>query len=805
MIQKCLSLTLLIFLINLVFGLSYDQTLNEKHTFGYDCEVSRIGWMRNGIKNSIECGASYSLITFMNSSSAIQSVLFGIDDHSICRLSPDSLICTNDCMIEILRSCSRSAFICEGEIRMERMKIESEYSMGSIVESTPSQSPISDKSCSSIEIKDSCFIDIEVNSFCAGLISGDNIGREGVTGCLFENVSKKEEEGEKRGWRGIRREGSIIRDSLIKRVKNGIYGDIVSGIMEGNNGRGYSFISNNNSFIECLRSKISHHMEVNEEYKNTNYTTRIVLDTSSSHTITNCTFTNCTSSGYGGAISFEPSSSSSCTLSITTCSFTNCSASRRGGAVYCYRASLSVVSGCSFVKSKAGSGYYGGGMCMYSIASCAGVKDSNFSSCTSGPAGGICISSSNVTGTECEGGVEYGIVSGCRFSDCNATSARGGGIYLGSISVSTVRSCSIYSCHSSTYGGGICWRDPTSEQISLSEWILDCVFELNSANSTGHDVYIYSNSYNRTESIFDETCYTLSDHVNRVIWDYYFNSSDHYYTHDDWLHYGDPSAFDGYIYINGSINSSSSSCGVWSDVCGSLSGGIESSYYTSSAFSGIVLMSGIHSNDERGINVGENTLPIRSNGTVEFDVPSTFSNTSNVFMFSSGRLNMSGFTIVLKKNVGNGYNLIYISGGGSVILNSMTISGGSSKYGTNNTPLLDIGSGSISCDNVTFENISRMTGNGTIFEFTSLSTSITLSVRLHYAPTLIRKATCAHEICAHKYAPMALSHISWAHVAGRIFLIVGAYCWAHISWAHVAGRMFHGRILLGAYFMGAYF
>ena len=61
-------------------------------------------------------------------------------------------------------------------------------------------------------------------------------------------------------------------------------------------------------------------------------------------------------------------------------------------------------------------------------------------------------------------------------------------------------------------------------------------------------------------------------------------------------------------------------------------------------------------------------------------MPSTFSNTSNVFMFSSGRLNMSGFTIVLKKNVGNGYNLIYISGGGSVILNSMTISGGSSKW-----------------------------------------------------------------------------------------------------------------------------
>ena len=88
---------------------------------------------------------------------------------------------------------------------------------------------------------------------------------------------------------------------------------------------------------------------------------------------------------------------------------------------------------------------------------------------------------------------------------------------------------------------------------------------------------------------------------------------------------------------------------------------------------------------------------------------------------------MSGFTIVLKKSIGSGCNVISISGGGSVILKSMTINGGSSRYGTNNTPLLDIGIGSISCEDVTFENITRVSGNGTIFEFPSLSTSITFS------------------------------------------------------------------------------
>ena len=143
-----------------------------------------------------------------------------------------------------------------------------------------------------------------------------------------------------------------------------------------------------------------------------------------------------------------------------------------------------------------------------------------------------------MTGRDCEGGVEYGIVSGCRFSDCAATSDFGGGLWLASISVSTVRSCSIYSCHASTIGGGIYWYSDMTDQISLSEWILDCVFELNSATEYGHDVYIYSNSYNRTESIFDEMCYTLRDQVNRVIWDYYFYYSSNYYTHDDWLPYG---------------------------------------------------------------------------------------------------------------------------------------------------------------------------------------------------------------------------------------------------------------------------
>ena len=225
--------------------------------------------------------------------------------------------------------------------------------------------------------------------------------------------------------------------------------------------------------------------------------------------------------------------------------------------------------------------------------------------------------------------------------------------------------------------------------------------------------------YNRTESIFDEMCYTLSDQMNRVAW----GST----IHDDWLPYGDSTTFYGFIYVDPSLSSTSTSCGVKASPCSSISESIKSSYYGRSEFREVVLMEGTHQNDKRTIDVGENTLPIRNYGEVEFDVPSSFSSTSSVFSISNGILNMNGFVIEMKKTIGSGCSFVYVNGGGSVILNSMSISGGSSSYATSNTPLLDIGSGSISCDNVTFENITRLSGNGTIFEFTSLSTSFTLS------------------------------------------------------------------------------
>ena len=53
------------------------------------------------------------------------------------------------------------------------------------------------------------------------------------------------------------REECIMRESKIKGGENGIYGEIVSGIVEGSDGVGYSLVSSNNRFVERNQSKIS--------------------------------------------------------------------------------------------------------------------------------------------------------------------------------------------------------------------------------------------------------------------------------------------------------------------------------------------------------------------------------------------------------------------------------------------------------------------------------------------------------------------------------------------------------------------
>ena len=624
-------------LIWIIIGLRTVYSLSDKYEVGHAKGLALSSIIEEYGK---DIGKLSSMITFINSSSSsIHSILFRMNGCAIGEVDRRSYVLSTNCIIEIVKRNCCCVFICEGGITVERMTIDNKYPIQRIFESGLRGDILSLQSAlSSVMMKSSVFGDIVVCESGNGFICGKDIRKEEVIGCLFENVSVVEDR-ENKEIRGIRREECIIRDCFIIGGENGIYGDIVSGINE-NIGDGYVFESNNNTFVECHRRRLLHYRDVwmNEDYSNENYTTRIVLSTTSSHTITNCTFTNCSSSSSSGGALYFSSYYRTYTITITNCTFSNCSANGYGGAVSCTNASSCIVNRCSFDKCTGGGG---GGIYMKSISSCANVKDSTFSLCSSDYGGGLVLYLCNVT--DCEGGVDYGIVSGSRFSECNATksSEYGGGINPCDISSSTIRSCYFYKCYSSGYGGAIGWQNLTSEQIPLSIWIYDCVFELNSAKTSGHDVYINS-SRSRTTSIFDNLSYTLTDQTNRVMW-YRTN-------HDSWLPYGRP--FDGTIYVRASITSSSKSCGVISDACGSLNGAIESSYYEESEFNCVKLMEGMHNHDTSTIEVGENTLPITSgNGEVEFDVTSSFSSEMNVFEISNGTLNMSGFKIMLQRNV----------------------------------------------------------------------------------------------------------------------------------------------------------
>ena len=84
-----------------------------------------------------------------------------------------------------------------------------------------------------------------------------------------------------------------------------------------------------------------------------------------------------------------------------------------------YPASV-VVSDCSFDDCHSMYPKGGGALFLNLVASCVGVTDSNVTACSAGWGGGAWICESNVSGLECAEGVECGVVSGCRFSECSS-------------------------------------------------------------------------------------------------------------------------------------------------------------------------------------------------------------------------------------------------------------------------------------------------------------------------------------------------------------------------------------------------
>ena len=217
---------------------------NEKHTHASPAILSYV--------YSTECSkrssSSFSLVTFINSSSGIHLLMFRIDCRSAARIDGNSFLWSTDCRIEVIQKNSTSAFICEGEIEIERVNVASEYCLSSIIDLSSSVNCIPDISLSAVEVKLSYFRYLKVKSSGGELISRRGIKRERVIGSLFLNVSVGEEEEENMGRKVIRREESYIRDSLIERVERGMYGLI--GAMERERGGGsFIFASSHNSFF----------------------------------------------------------------------------------------------------------------------------------------------------------------------------------------------------------------------------------------------------------------------------------------------------------------------------------------------------------------------------------------------------------------------------------------------------------------------------------------------------------------------------------------------------------------------------
>ena len=560
-----------------------------------------------------------------------------------------------------------------------------------------------------------------------------------VSGCSFINISCNERN---RAYGQCL--SSVMRDCMSSDEVMGIYGEILSGLIQDNNGISYSFVSSNNSFVACYRNRLHPYMEEkNTDYKDTQYTSKLSLSSSSSHTFSNCTFIDCTDSWYGGAIYFNSSNTTTYTLTITSCTFTNCSASFTGGAVCCVYVSSCVVSGCSFVKCKS-TREYGGALYMSRISSCAGVKDSNISSCTAYCGGGVSISSINVTGTDCEGGVEYGIVSGCRFSNCNTTyssgqSYLGGGLSLSGISVSTVRSCSFSSCYAYGYGGGLRWSSLSTEQLSLDKWIVDCVFELNSGYN-GHDVYIDSSS-SRSTSIFSYMCYTKTDQSDRVAWGTT--------NRDSWLpHFV-------IVYITAYLAGDDATCADSSNTaCTTLSSAFTQAQTEGGKGILVYLPNGTLNLDSEGVSVSDEDTRIHG-CSVSFSKIKTSSMNADTTLFTidTGRLEMKDFSIILAVTLAE--HLVSITSTGGVELNGMSIS--SNDGVTHSSSVLNVGNGSLSitssvfCNTTltstpfisvtitrrlsssftftksTFSNITRSSGDGSVLEMTCESSGFSVS------------------------------------------------------------------------------
>ena len=198
-----------------------------------------------------------------------------------------------------------------------------------------------------------------------------------------------------------------------------------------------------------------------------------MLNTSSSSTVTNCTFTGNTA-GYGGGMFNQNSSSPT----VTSCSFSGNTVSDSGGGMYNQNSSSPTLTNCSFSGNTAtnnGGGMYNNGSSNPSVWNC------TFSGNTAtNDGGGMFNASSSPT------------VTNCLFSGNTATS-NGGGMYNNNCSP-TVTNC-LFSGNTANIGGGML------NLTNSSPTLTNCSFSGNMANIFGGGMYNQNSSPTMTNCI----------------------------------------------------------------------------------------------------------------------------------------------------------------------------------------------------------------------------------------------------------------------------------------------------------------
>ena len=100
---------------------------------------------------------------------------------------------------------------------------------------------------------------------------------------------------------------------------------------------------------------------------------------------------------------------------------------------------------------------------------------------------------------------------------------------------------------------------------------------------------------------------------------------------------------------------------------------------------------------------------------------------SNWISHSSGTLTLNSFTMQVRSRFNSGYTLVSVTSSGTLTLNGMIFNCNAS-YSTYNKALISVNSGSLILSGTnTFTDIKEESGNGGVFEFSSMSSGQSIS------------------------------------------------------------------------------